>query len=423
MNKFNQFIYENKLNADCFLNYSASIDNLMYSMNVLENTVNLNSLDTKMCQYFLNNGTELQHILEVILKRKKTQMLAMVLKDFPIKTQDCYSMSIKIAININNIFLIQQFLSYKYKVFFKYFLEYYGNDTLLTRIFKKINKNIDNETYLVFLNNLIHFLDVKDIANTNIEKTFYNNAKYYDNLMFVLINQNYFQKNIISEYIVNLVSNYKIKLIQNLQNNNQINKKYAKLILEITISKILGDYEVNINHFKHTSEKLYYINFVLKKTKEVLSEDEIRLIINDNISLNTCAAMKNGYIILKKLNKYINKTRYNVEDVKSFYPIQDAARYGSLDTFKYILKYSTHQTYMNHDYNISIFHLSMLNNDLRIFKYICNSDIINIIRNHGTSIVNNFVLNFSNMLLKVDDSSKRIFKIINILLDALPSLT
>ena len=69
---------------------------------------------------------------------------------------------------------------------------------------------------------------------------------------------------------------------------------------------------------------------------------------------------------------------YNYSDYDCFCPVIDAARYGSFDTFKYLLKKTETYNLLSETIcsnSINIVGASCLNTDSRIMKYIFNTGI------------------------------------------------
>ena len=109
----------------------------------------------------------------------------------------------------------------------------------------------------------------------------------------------------------------------------------------------------------------------MKYYNEFLSVDEIRNIFNDRLFLTSVAAFQNGIEIFKLIDKFIDD--YNYIDDCGYRLIDDAAKYGSLSTFKFLEKRtnSINDNFNNIDFVDSIYNICFYSN-LDVIEYIFN---------------------------------------------------
>jgi SAM-dependent methyltransferase len=120
---------------------------------------------------------------------------------------------------------------------------------------------------------------------------------------------------------------------------------------------------------------LLYIFKHLIISAEKNHKEELINIISSSLNFNTIASIRNGFLLFKKLKKYIDKKCFAHKDSSQFTPLCDAARYGTLNTFRYLEKYSQPACYFQNEYT-DVLHLSTMNSDTRILEYIVKSQSI-----------------------------------------------
>jgi hypothetical protein len=143
---------------------------------------------------------------------------------------------------------------------------------------------------------------------------------------------------------------------------------YREIIRDMT------EYGHYMGGYRNINEILYIFKHLIIAAEKNHTAD-LSAIINGSLNVNTIASIRNGFLLFKKLNKYIHKKIYMYEDSSGFTPLCDAARYGTLNTFRYIEKYSSPSCYKHFEYT-DVLNLSVLNSDTRILEYIIKSPVI-----------------------------------------------
>ena len=110
-------------------------------------------------------------------------------------------------------------------------------------------------------------------------------------------------------------------------------------------------------------------NFTFEEIKQIFSE----------INLCNWVAKKNHLGFLRRIDKYLTSFHYINNDLSSFTPILDAARYSSFNMFKFIYdKISDEEKLYSNDFNENILTFSACNSDTRILKFILETGFFKI---------------------------------------------
>jgi len=203
-------------------------------------------------------------------------------------------------------------------------------------------------------------------------------------LITLLLHNNHIKKKYLYKILCKLfVNNKHNKMVELLHKYKLSNKQYAQIINNCCIFNNYPKQTISIT----TLTKLF--NFLIKKKKISIILD-ILLLGNDyyyresNI-LHYLAGTKKSYKLLTKIDKFIKPGWWYIEDQSDFIPLYDAIRYGSFETFRFL-----YNKYLNFksDYILvvkeditekyvytcsvdhSLLHCSILNNDIRIFKFL-----------------------------------------------------
>ena len=221
--------------------------------------------------------------------------------------------------------------------------------------------------YNIYLN---LFISIKE----NITQYLYNcdifkNLNITDNNYYFIINLVFFLKNtkIYNYYFKKLCKNEEINKIKYLiENEDILNCLHWKSILIDLIEYVSFD-DTTFTYI-NSNCWLKIFKMLIPYFKIYISEDELRYTIT-NCNINSFITIKNNIEIIKELDKYID---YYHIDSGGFTLLFDCARYGSYNTFKYLLdKDEIKQNLFNLTYDYyNIISLSIYNPDERILQYL-----------------------------------------------------
>ena len=359
----------------------------LYSPKQLNEVQLKNILNDKLCRLAL--------IYNDVIKTGDIQLLNIYHDKISI-TDNNYKYYLKEAIQSNNLILVRYYLLYNNKkhinkIIMTYFLDS-SNVQLVIDVFSFINNLLNNNlelnnnrtiNYIVLeLINIFINDDTYEYYNISIINSLF---KYKYVSIIILKNNIYIKKLYLNRYISLIFSKLDYTAIELIVKHIDLSySDYENIVYDI--SRAPND-NIKLSYATPISYKLRNVNYLINIFKKIIKSfktkygDGVKLkkLIIENLNLNTIASIKNGHLLLKLLNKYIDDSDYSINDDSNFYPLHDAARYSSFPTFLYVLKKSHIKCYKNKEYD-NILYLSFFNNDERIFKYICNkAEILSLI--------------------------------------------
>lgn len=233
--------------------------------------------------------------------------------------------------------------------------------TLFTTGFNSVKKCLTERSYKLSNPEILSSVIITQFFKHNMDKHIMNFSKENPN---TILYQNLF---------TSLVENGKYYLLKDFYNNN-----FHDLIEPITFKKMiidvhsdLFDFSVKFNKKSRAKNICGIFRILMKYYEEYLTINEINTLFNDRVFLTSLAGFQSGVEIFKIINKY--NIDYNYRDESGYRLIDDAARYGSLATYKFLSKKTTSEDfYYLIDHCDSIYNICFYNDNLDLIKYIFN---------------------------------------------------
>ena len=237
----------------------------------------------------------------------------------------------------------------------------YGNNFSIP--FKIFNKGIPNYSYKIDRPNIISLPIIDKLFKNKLEKA-----------VIELYKAN-FSVSYFGNLFKSIVAKSKYYMLRELYESNLhklIDVDEFKNIL-LTINLQIFDFNKNFNS-KNVSRNICGIfRILMKYFNEYLSINELKEVFNDRDFLTSVAGFQNGVEIFKLIDKYI--VDYNYRDESGYKLIDDAAKYGSLATFKFLEKrtnFNEGDDFNLIDYCDSIYNVCFYNSNLDLIEYIFN---------------------------------------------------